>query len=103
MAELQTGPRVRLPASGAETRALRSIEYSFSSSCLACVISQHGHKQVGDAGCAHIAERGELLTIDAIKQQNAATKHRTFMNRLERPCRSNMLGIHNDFYIARLQ
>ena len=28
------------------------------------LIAQHRHKQVGDAGRAHFAKRGELLTIE---------------------------------------
>jgi hypothetical protein len=33
----------------------------------ACVISHYGNEQVGDAGRAHVAQRGELLAVGMIE------------------------------------
>src|SRR5258708_15375740 len=37
-----------------------------------------------------------------IKQQDAATEHLALLNRLERPCCSELFGTHHRFQIARL-
>ena len=67
------------------------------------LIAQHGNEQVGDARRAHVAKRGELLAIDAIEQQDAAAEHLALVNRLERPCCGDLLGMHHHFQIARLE
>jgi len=46
--------------------------------CLAGTIADHGNEQVSDAGCTHLAERGETLTVGPIKQQNAAPEALAF-------------------------
>src|SRR5258705_584677 len=69
----------------------------------AVLIGHHGDEQVGDAGPAHFAQRGELLTIDTIEQQNAATEHLALVNWLEHPCSCRSFGIHHYFHIARLE
>src|SRR5882672_4013501 len=80
------------------------MEYSSGRSlCLAGLIAHHGNEQVGNAGRAHVAKRGELLTIDSIEQQDAATEHLALVHRLEPPCRGYLLGMHHHFQIARLQ
>ena len=42
--------------------------------CLVGLIAHHGNEQVGDAERAHLAKRGELVTIDMIEQQDAQPK-----------------------------
>src|SRR3989442_15359521 len=80
------------------------MEYSCSCSlCRAGLNAHHGNEQVGDTGRAHFAKCGELVTIDTIEQQNAAAEHLALVNRLERPCRGNMLRMHHHFQIARLE
>src|SRR5713226_7723885 len=102
-AESPRSPRARPPAIRGKTRTWRSIECSSSRSlCTAGLILHHGNEQVGDAGRAHVAKRGELLAIDTIEQQDAATEHLALVHRLERPCRGGLLGVHHHFHIARL-
>src|SRR6266536_6035318 len=80
------------------------MEYSCSCSlCRAGLIAHHRNEQVGDTGRAHFAKCRELVTIDTIEQQNAAAEHLALVNRLERTCRGDMLGIHHHFQIARLE
>ncbi len=67
------------------------------------LIAHHGNEQVGDAGRAHLAQRGELLAIDAIEQQDAAAEHLALVHRLERARRGQLLGMHHHFQIARLE
>ena len=82
----------------------RSIEYSLTAPCAAAaLIAHHRNEQVGDAGRAHVAKRGELLTIDTIEQQDAATEHLALVHRLQRPRRGSLLRMHHHFQIARLQ
>ena len=69
----------------------------------AALIAEHGNKQVGDAGLAHFAKRGELLAFDTIEQQDAPPEHLALVNRLQRPCCGDLLGIHHHFQIARLE
>src|SRR5204863_490607 len=52
---------------------------------------------------SHVAKRGELLAFDTIEQQDAAPEHLAFVNRLQRPCCGDLLGIHHHFQIARLE
>ena len=50
-----------------KTRLLGSIEYSSGYSLgLSGVIAHDGNEQLGDAGCAYLAERGEFLAIEVI-------------------------------------
>src|SRR6202166_2124468 len=80
------------------------MEYSSSPSLgRAALIAEHGNKQVGDARRSHVAKRGELLAFDTIEQQDAAPEHLAFVNRLQRPCCGDLLGIHHHFQIARLE
>src|SRR5262249_4859471 len=93
----------RLPGIRRESRAWRWIEYSSCSSlCLAGLIAHHSNEQVGNAGRAHVAQRGELLAIDMIKQQDAAAEPLALVHGLESPRRSEPLGMHHYFEIARL-
>src|SRR6267143_6621230 len=79
------------------------MEYSSGRSlCLAGLMAHHGNEQVGDAGRAHVAKRGELLTIDSIEQQDVAAEHLALVHRLERPCRGCPLRMHHHFQVARL-
>src|SRR6267378_6317439 len=80
------------------------MEYSSSPSLgRAALIAEHRNKQVGDARRAHVAERGGLLAFDTIEQQDAAPEHLALVNRLQRPCRGDLLGMHHHFQIARLE
>src|SRR5207245_213603 len=75
-------------------RAQHSIPYSSNRSLrLSVLIAHHGNEQVGDAGPAHVAKRGELLTIDAIEQQDAAAEHLPLVNRLEGPRCGETVGM----------
>jgi hypothetical protein len=47
------------------------INYSPFTSHLSAFLSHHSNEQVGYARPAHFAERGELVTIDMIEQQDA--------------------------------
>src|SRR5258706_9142814 len=67
------------------------------------LIADHGNEQVGDGGCAHVAERVELVAIDAIEQQNAAAKYLALVNRLKRTRGGDLIGIHRHFQKARLE
>src|ERR1700694_3440615 len=80
------------------------MEYSLSPSLgRAALIAEHGNKQVGDARRSHVAKRGELMAFDTIEQQDSAPEHLALVNRLERPCCSDLLGVHHHFQIARLE
>src|SRR6202795_1062936 len=89
--------RGRLFAIGRKTRASRSIVCSSEDSSgrslrRAVLITAHRHEQVCDAGRTHVAERCKLVVIGTIEQQNAAPKYLPLVNRLERPCRRELLG-----------
>ena len=58
---------------------------SYSSSCF-CVCN---------AGAAHVTERGTLLAIYSIEQQDAAAKRLALVNRLESTCSGGILGMHH--------
>src|SRR5438270_87178 len=62
-----------------------------------------GNEQIGNAGPAHLAKRSQLLPINMIEEHHAATEHWPLVNRLERPCRLDMLRIHHYFEIARIE
>src|ERR1700681_3567166 len=80
------------------------MEYSSSPSLgCAALIAEYGNKQVGDARPSHFAERGEFLAFDTIEQEDAAPENLAFVNRLHRPCGSELFGIHHHFQIARLE
>src|SRR6202158_1511449 len=80
------------------------MEYSSSPSLgRAALIAEHGNKQVGDARRSHVAKRGELMAFDTIEQQDSAPEHLALVNRLQRPCCGDLLGIHHHFQIARLE
>src|SRR3979490_73874 len=80
------------------------MEYSSSPSLSrGALIAEHGNKQVGDARRSHFAKRVELLAFDTIEQQDAAPKHLAFVNRLQRPCGGDLLGVYHHFQIARLE
>src|SRR5712664_2695155 len=80
------------------------MEYSSSPSLgRAALIAEHGNKQVGDAWRSHVAKRGELLAFDTIEQQDAPAEHLALVNRFQRPCCGDLLGIHHHFQIARLE
>src|SRR5260370_30137742 len=72
------------------------------------LVSQNGNEQVGDGGRAHVAERGQLLTVEllishTIEKQDAATERPTLVNRFERPCRVDPLGMYRHFQISGLE
>src|SRR6202011_2328086 len=80
-AESAQGRRVRsaasrVPAIPRVTGARRVMVLPSSRSLSRGVlIAQHGDEQVGDARRADVAERGELLSINAIEQQDRAAEH----------------------------
>src|SRR5262249_17161665 len=79
------------------------MDYSFDDSLWpAGMVSHYGHEQVGDAGCAHIAKRCELLTINSIEQQNASAEHLALIHRFECSGCSHLLRLHHHFQIPRL-
>src|SRR5712671_3997031 len=101
-------PWARLRARRGESRARCSMAWSSSRSlslagCLASLIADYGDEQVGDAGSADVAERGELLTIGAIEEQDGATEDLTLVNGLERACCGRVVGKHHQFYVAGLE
>src|SRR5204863_2704028 len=97
-AGVRAWPRVR------STRARHSMECSFRRSFwLSGLIAEHGNEQVGDAGRAYLAEGGELLTIDAVEQQDAAAEYLPLVNRPKRPRRGDVLGVHHHLAVARLE
>src|SRR5439155_23903234 len=86
-------------ASPRSPRGGRPIQHSSSGS----LIAHHGHEQVGDAGRAYVAERGELLAIGAIEQEDAAAEQVALVIRSEGPCRGDALGMHRHLRITRLE
>src|SRR6476469_10214484 len=79
------------------------MEYSYSGSfCVGCLIPHHGNKQISDAGGMHIAQGGELLTINTVKQQDPAAKHLALVERLESAGRRKLPRIDRHFHKARL-
>src|SRR6266704_4997777 len=44
-----------------------------------------------------------ILLFDRVEQQDAAPEHLAFVNRLQRPCGGDLLGIPHHFQIARLE
>jgi hypothetical protein len=69
---------------------------------MASLIANHSDEQIGDAGRAHLAERGELLTIDSVVQQDAAIEHLTLVDRPERACSGDLFGTYHYFQVVRL-
>src|SRR5215469_17288230 len=92
-----------LSAAPRRTQIGHWIEYSSSHSWCDVLISDHSDKQIANAGCAHLAQGCKLFAIDAIEQQNAAAEHLPRVNRLERPCRCNLLWIHGYLDVTRLE
>ncbi len=66
-------------------------------------VAHHGNEDISDAGRANLANAGELLPIDTLEQQNAATEHLTLVNGLKSACGSELLGMDHHFEIARLK
>src|SRR6266498_3062057 len=71
--------------------------------CLGCVVTHYGDKEIGDARAAYLAQRFELVPVDAIEQQNAASKNRSLMHRFEGACGVEVLGIHHHFEVTRVE
>src|SRR4030095_6640450 len=63
----------------------------------------HRHKHVGNARRAHLTERGELVAIDLIEQENAAAEHLSFRDRLERARTRDMIRMDHHFNVARFE
>src|SRR5947209_7885849 len=81
--------------------------YSRGCSVRACaLVADYGNEQVRDAGCPHLSDGSELLTIHGkafcVEQQDAATECLTFMQWLERACGSELVRMHDQFDVARL-
>src|SRR6202022_3043944 len=94
--------RPRWPA--ARRREIRPESPSSSGSlCLNVLIVDDRDEQLGDAGLAHVAQFGKLLTIDVMEQQHAAAEHLALLDRLELPCRGDLFRSYGDFGIARLE
>src|SRR5262249_29063326 len=66
------------------------------------VIADDGHEQVGDAGSADVAKRGELLAVGALEEENATAEDLALVDRLERPGVRDALGAHEDLDVPRL-
>ena len=54
-------------------------------------------------GCAPRQARRVADDHTTIEQQDAAAEHLALVDRLERPCRRDLLGMHHHFHVARLQ
>src|SRR5438552_4934744 len=67
------------------------------------VIRHHGDEHVRDARSAYLAQRRELLAVNAIKQQHAAPENRTSVNSLESARSGEMLGIDHHFNVTRVE
>src|SRR5437899_8203573 len=67
------------------------------------VIRHYCNEHVRDARSAYLAQRRELVAVNAIKQQNASTENRTFVHRFERACGGEMLGIDHHFNVTRVE
>lgn len=67
--------------------------------CAGCVAPE-GNEDVRDAGRTDVIKRGELRTIDAIKEQDAATKDLALADGPERPRCDDLPGMHCHFEIA---
>src|ERR1043166_136502 len=65
--------------------------------------THHSDKQIGDTRTAHLAQRFELVPVNAIKQQNASAEYRAFVHRFEGARASEMLGIHHDLNVPRVE
>src|SRR5438874_4614280 len=87
------------------------MRYSLSCSYLICLprrslVRRRAHnrdEQIGDAGCAHVAECSELSAIDIFEKHDAATEHLALVDRLERLRSGDMVRVHHHFHIARLE
>ena len=67
-----TGGRDACESNGRSGHGVRLSIHLRRSLCLAVrLIAHHGNEQVGDAGRAHVAKRGELLTIDRRLRSNS--------------------------------
>src|SRR5438034_9001100 len=66
-------------------------------------ITHYCNEHVRDARSAYLAQRRELVAVNAIKQQNASTENRTFVNRLESARSGEMLGIDHHFNVPRVE
>src|SRR5256885_112159 len=51
-------------------------------------------EQVGDARRAHVSQSGQLIAINLIEQKNAAPKHLSLRQRLERFRTGDVIGMH---------
>src|SRR4029453_17565667 len=97
-------PRAQLPAIGRRIRAMRSIECSSDNSLFLTILTtDHCNEQVRDTWLMYVPNASELLPIDAIEQHYAAAQRLSLMQRLKRARRREMLGMHRDFEIARLE
>src|SRR5689334_20721204 len=63
-------------------------------------LDHHGDEQIGDARAAYLAQRFELVPVNAIKQQYAATENRPFVHRFEGARGGKVLGIHHYFEVT---
>src|ERR1700739_1825636 len=67
------------------------------------LIAYDGNEQVGDGGCAQVAKGGELVAINAIEQENAATEVLPFVNWHEGARCGELVGMNHHFRVARLE
>src|SRR5262249_23926263 len=65
--------------------------------------THHGDEQSGDARSAYLAQSFEVIPVNAIEQQNAATDNRPFVHRFEGACCGEVLGIHHHFEVTRVE
>src|ERR1700751_452070 len=68
------------------------------------------NENIGDARSAYLAQRCQLIAVNAIEQQHAATENRTFMHRFECASSGEVLRIYHhlnvtcfEFFHAALQ
>src|SRR5260370_4985369 len=65
--------------------------------------THYGNKQISDARAAYLAERFELVTVNAIEQQHAAPENRPLVQWIECTRRSELLAIHHYFEVTRVE
>src|SRR6266481_550363 len=80
------------------------VDSAFISSILwVSLMIHYRDEQVGDARRAHVAQRGELVTINMIEQKNASTEYLPLGHGLERSRTRDVIGVHHHFDITRLE
>src|SRR4051812_21766188 len=74
-----------------QIRSSHSVAYSLHHSLL---LANDGHKKIGDAGRAHLAERGKLLAVPMVEQQDVAAESLALADRFERSRCCELIRMH---------